>query len=86
MVLNKLLTKLKAWDINKDGRIEKDEMDGMLRKMNIHLSHAELDEFFNIFHHNEKAKHIQERCQRRKLSRDKGKPQHNLHNLRRTYY
>ena len=56
--LDKPITKLKAWDLNKDGRIEKDEMKGMLSKMNIHLNDNLLHEFFKIFQTNEmKANH-----------------------------
>jgi len=51
--LDRPLAKLKCWDINKDGRIERDEMKGMLSKMNIAMTDKELDEFFRIFHRNE---------------------------------
>jgi len=51
--LDRPLAKLKCWDINKDGRIERDEMKGMLSKMNIEMTDKELDEFFKIFDRNE---------------------------------
>lgn len=51
--LEKPLSKLKCWDINKDGRIERDEMQKMLNKMNIYLNNNELNEFFKLFHKNE---------------------------------
>lgn len=51
--LDRPISKLKCWDINKDGRIERDEMRGMLSKMNMTMSNGELDEFFKIFRRNE---------------------------------
>lgn len=52
--LEKPLTKLKCWDLNRNGKIEKSEMKKILNKMNIYLNENQLNEFFNIFHSNER--------------------------------
>jgi len=52
--LYKPLTKLKVWDVDKDGQIDKGELKGMMEnKMNIYLDEGEFNEFFSFFKRNE---------------------------------